>query len=429
MKILVGNDIDESLWHRGETRAWSQRALWFAAEHDLVILPCDVDELFVTHVDAVTGRRSSPRILRAPAGRYGDRVLDPRALMQPAFVQAVRNLTADKQIQYVPLYPSAQLLPFYKAVSGEQAHRGSDFLKLGGANLANSKAYFHLLARTVAAPAPRAVVAYSKDEAIACTRDLLDTVGAVVVKRAHAGAGAGNELLSFGAEDTSHLGVPARRTIEGPTNVQPYFDERWEWASNTGRYPVVIEEFVQASGSGYVEFGIEEAGPSMAGYGTLKYRRSRISQETVGRLPDGIADAASLFVDSGRLAEALFRFGYRGSACFDFLVTNEGGYAFTECNARTTTGSHLYGLARGTNKDSLIQHSADSDWRWISTADILSTIQDLDLLYDRATGRGVLLTIPAAPDPRFSGFLYASVGVPTDSLGALYDRLARLAAA
>ncbi len=393
----------------------------------MVILPCDVDELFVKHVDAVTGRYASPRILRAPAGRYGDRVLDPLALTQPTFLQTVRNLTASHEVDYCPLFPSAQLLPFYEAVSGELAHRDSDFLRLGGANLANSKAYFHLLARMAGASTPRAVVAYSKDEAVAHSQALLNEVGAAVVKRAHAGAGAGNELLSLRVEDTSHLGVPAQRVLDEPEGVQQYFDERWEWASNAGHYPVVIEEFVHASGCGYVEFDIRDAGPSMAGYGTLIYSNSRISQEIVGRLPGGLTDASSLFSDSGRLAEALFRFGYRGNACFDFVETREGGFAFTECNARTTTGSHLYRLASVTSGDPLIQHSAELHWPWISTADILSTIQDLGLAFDRATGRGVLLTIPAAPDSRMRGFLYASVGVEDDLLDALHSRLARLA--
>ncbi|MEV8037715.1 hypothetical protein [Streptomyces sp. NPDC086182] len=91
MRILIGNHIDPSIRERHDMRAWTQRLLWFARPGDLLILCCEPDTAFVDYALAHTGvKREELTVLAAPAGAWGDRLLDPASLTVPAFVEQVR---------------------------------------------------------------------------------------------------------------------------------------------------------------------------------------------------------------------------------------------------------------------------------------------------------------------------------------------------
>ena len=381
MKLIVANEIDETFWFRKEGRAWAQRSLWFADPGDVVILPAAANTRFSEQVSTTLGFASGPEILQAPPGRYGDKVLDPLALTDSQFLRRMRSrLRGEASVQFLSLFPSPALIPFCEAVGLNMGEVSPKFLELGGINAANSKAIFHLLAMSSETPTPEAVVAYSAAEASALSRRLLNTYGAVVVKRAHAGGGAGNELISLTSRDVSHLGIRGNVLVADARDaVAAYFHERWEWASSGGRYPVVIEEFVETQASGYIDFLINQSGSNFLGHGELAFQDVRIVHEYFGKYPSALARPLEAVAGAKRLADSLQRLGYRGHAEFDFVVRANGDHVFTECNARSmgqvtgqltgTSGSHLYRIREALDVDAnqIVQHAVSSAWPWIST--------------------------------------------------------------
>lgn len=62
MRILIANHVDASLLLQADQRAFVQRILWFAQDHDLVILPAPLDEDFLSYVAGLTGM--NPRTIK-----------------------------------------------------------------------------------------------------------------------------------------------------------------------------------------------------------------------------------------------------------------------------------------------------------------------------------------------------------------------------
>src|SRR5690606_36159065 len=125
VRILVGNPSDPSIRARGDMRAWTQRLLWFARPGDLLVLCCEPDDAFLDYALAHTGvKRSELAVLVAPAGAWGDQLLDPAALTAPAFVKAVRA-TLDAAggpgavSEVFALWPSASVARFAAALGIE----------------------------------------------------------------------------------------------------------------------------------------------------------------------------------------------------------------------------------------------------------------------------------------------------------------------
>lgn len=413
--LFIANDIDESLWIRGDSRAWSQRALWMIQPGDSVILPAEADELFLQSVCDAKGFNSAEvTIVRAPEGRYGQKVLDPIALLRPDFIAKIRSL-ADGTVSVFPLFPSASLMPFLEELRLEGCLPGAGFIGQSGGNTANSKAFFRAIAVSQEVPIVKGYVAYSRAEAQLFLERIMATSSAAVVKRSHSGAGAGNQLVTSRAIDRSRAGLRSQYELTGnsSTEIQQYLDDRWEWASHDGRYPVVIERFADPQESFYIEYLVEEDGPTLLGTGTLHYVDSLIQREEADVIPQ-ILDARQrqkVMSHAARLGRAYYNVGYRGIACFDALIDAEGDVMFTECNARTTTGTHLHWgikpLVDG--QTTLEQYTSPHHLPHLSTDKVLGVLRTLGLHFDQASGAGILLTMPPSPDPAIPGFLYACV--------------------
>ncbi|GGZ81562.1 peptide ligase PGM1-related protein [Streptomyces echinoruber] len=414
MRILVGNHIDPSIRARGDMRAWTQRLFWFARPGDLLVLCCEPDDAFLDYALAHTGvPRSGLTVLVAPAGAWGDRLLDPAALTAPAFLKTARAAldAAGGQgavSEVFALWPSASVARFAAALGIADRFPGAAFFAQGGGEIGNNKANFRALAAAAGVPILPGRVCRSHTEAIDATGELLGPSGsgAVVVKQAHNGAGVGNQLLVRDPRmAVDHVGARHLHHLEpGEDGIAAYWDQRWAWASGDGRWPVVIETFAPGADAVYSEHYAADTGTWPTEMGRLLYVGRRLSHQVVPL--DRVSDPtrAALLDGGTRLAEAYRAFGYRGHLSADALVLPDQSVVFTEVNAQVSGSLHIYQqIARrivdvaAAPRRQVVEYHVPPTWAVPDFAAFLAALDETGLTYDPATRTGVIVSMPAIP--------------------------------
>lgn len=447
MRILIGNHIDPSIRERGDMRAWTQRLLWFARPGDLLVLCCEPDAAFVEYALAHTGvKRQELTVLAAPAGAWGDRLLDPAALTVPAFVDRVRaalsSAGAGAVSEVFALWPSAAVARLADALGVADRLPGAAFFGQGGGEIGNNKANFRALAAAAGVPIVPGRVCRSRAEATEATGALLERSpsGAVVVKQAHNGAGVGNQLLVRDEEmAVDHVGARhLHHLAPGPAGIAAYWAERWPWASGNDRWPVVVEEFAPGADAVYSEHYAADQGTRATETGRLLYVGRRLSHQVVPL--DGVTEPvrAALLDGGTRLADVYRAFGYRGHLSADALVLPDGAVVFTEVNAQVSGSLHIYqSIAHGIvdvaaePARQVVEYHVPPTWAVPSFSVFLAALDELGLAHDPATRTGVIVSMPAIPlatgEP--VQFVFCLAYDPAEGHAAVFDRLdARFAA-
>ncbi|WP_432158076.1 peptide ligase PGM1-related protein [Streptomyces sp. bgisy153] len=414
MRILVGNHIDPSIRARGDMRAWTQRLVWFARPGDLLVLCCEPDDAFLDYALAHTGvKRSELAVLVAPAGAWGDKLLDPASLTAPAFVKAVRAALdaaggPGAVSKVFALWPSGAVARFAAALGIEDRFPGAAFFAQGGGEIGNNKANFRALAAAAGVPILPGRVCRSRAEAITATGELLESSGggAVVVKQAHNGAGVGNQLLVRDLQlAVDHVGARhLHHLAPGEDGITAYWDQRWSWASEDGRWPVVIETFAAGADAVYSEHYAADTGSEPTEMGRLLYVGRRLSHQVVPL--DGVSDQvrAALLDGGTRLTEAYRAFGYRGHLSADALVLPDESVVFTEVNAQVSGSLHIYqqiarhivGVAAAPRRQ-VVEYHVPPTWTVPDFGTFLAALDETGLTYDPATRTGVIVSMPAIP--------------------------------
>ncbi|AKH83985.1 hypothetical protein AA958_19370 [Streptomyces sp. CNQ-509] len=447
MRILIGNHIDPSIRERHDMRAWTQRLFWFARPGDLLILCCEPDAAFVDHALAHTGvKREELTVLTAPAGAWGDRLLDPASLTVPAFVEQVRAALgpagASAVNEVFALWPSAAVARLADALDVADRFPGADFFGQGGGEIGNSKANFRALAVAAGVPILPGRICRTRAEATEATGALLErsVSGAVVVKQAHNGAGVGNQLLVREADmAVDHVGARhLHHLAPGPDGIAAYWAERWPWASGNERWPVVVEEFAPGADAVYSEHYAAQECTRATEMGRLLYVGRRLSHQVVPL--DGVTEAvrAELLDGGARLAEAYRAMGYRGYLSADALVLPDGAVVFTEVNAQVSGSLHIYQAIAHRVVDvaaaparQVVEYHVPPTWAVPSFAAFLSALDELGLTYDPATRTGVIASMPAIPLAPGAPvqFVFCLAYDPAEGHASAFDRLdARFAA-
>ncbi|MET7458380.1 hypothetical protein ABZT03_42460 [Streptomyces sp. NPDC005574] len=390
-----------------DPRAWAQRVFWFAQEGDVIILSDAPDQAFVQHVGRVKGiDMSKVRVHICPPGRYEARKLDPYAMLAPEFVASVaKDLKNVSEI--FSLFPSAQLSEFAARLGMRDRLPGADFFAQGGSEMANSKATFRILAAAAEIASAPGTVCRSPYDAVQAMLWLLAQGHSVMVKKAHNGMGAGNEMvLSSGVEAPTNVGAQHMYRLAAEADaVTRYWKERWAWASVDGKYPVVVEALLSTVATYYAEFLVRDAGVELGGVGCLSFTEGLVApRETVPAhgLPD--LQRRALVLGAEALARSYHALGYRGHLCADAVATTDGEIVFTEVNARTTTSTHLYSVIA----DQVIDLPTDEDyllrqlyhplaWNTPTTEAFLDAINDAGLAYDPKRRKGILMSMPVVP--------------------------------
>ncbi|MFD5629969.1 hypothetical protein [Streptomyces sp. NPDC127072] len=439
MRILIGNHIDPAIRDRGDLRAWTQRVLWFARAGDVVLLCDEPDPQFLTYQASFTGvDPASLHILVPPVGRHGGRLMDPESLTSDKFVRTVRDVLGERGLDGVEevfaLWPSAHVARFATALGIRDRFPGADFFAQGGGELGNNKANFRALAAGAGVQIPAGAVARSEREAIDATTTLLDQVGAVMVKQAHNGAGVGNQLLvrdaslasdHVGARHLHHLDSGGRKAIEA------YWKERWDWASASGRFPAVIEEFVPDAVSVYSEHYAADDGTRPTEMGTLLYVGRRLSHQTVPLrgMDENIRE--QLLRGGTRLAEAYRTLGYRGHLSADAIASPDGQVVFTEVNAQVSGSLHIYQAiahhivdTAAAPERSVVEYHVHPTWAVPGFDAFLEATDELGCGYDPATRTGVIVSMPVIPiEPGRAQFVFCLAYATDADRQSVWDAL------
>ncbi len=420
MRLLIANEVDPMLsWV--DFRSYSQRLLWFAEDGDVLVLPVAPPAAFLRHATSLTGTDpASLTFLVPPPGRYQGKVIDPYSLLDPDFLDRTAKALAaapGPATGLLSCWPSP-LVPRYAAALGlRHLVPGAAFIDQGGGELANSKAEFRAIAAAAGVPTAPGAVCRTSHEAAQEIPRLLAGTGAVLVKQAHNGAGAGNQLVVRDDDHrTDHVGAKLlHRLGPGPDAIAHYLAEHWAWASRDDRYPVVVEEFQPASRTVYAEYLAEDTGVRPTATGELDYRERRLVRESTPArgLPADVRQR--LLAGAARLAEAYRALGYRGHLSADAVVDAAGRLVFTELNARVTGSLHLYGPIAGRVVDttrhpglSVTQHRTPAHWPALDLDDFLAAATAADCAYRPETRRGVLVSLPSVPGVR-GGFDFCVV--------------------
>lgn len=415
MRILIANHIDDFLLWQADQRTFTQRVFWFAADHDVLILAAEPDPVFVEHVTRTNGVDARTlRIHVTPQGRFERKMFDPQTLLDEAFLQEVAaGLDRDAVTEVFPLWPSPPIAAFAERLGLSDRLPGAGFTAQGGGELANSKATFRALAAAHGIPIADGEVCRTIADAEVALQRLLAT-GPVMVKQVQNCAGVGNELL-FGdtAVASDHAGARHQRQVLGAEGVRSYLEERWEWASVGGRFPVVFERFVPGCRTIFAEFVADDGGVRHAATGALIYKKRRLVAESTP-LRDVASNVLAELVQRGQqLAEVYRGLGYRGYMSADAVVDESGALIFTEMNARVGGSPHIYegigervvGVFRSPER-SVVQFLTPPTWKVESLEDFLRATRELGCAYDPKTRKGVLIGIPPLTGVSGGAFLF-----------------------
>jgi hypothetical protein len=437
MKILIGNQIDDTVRVSGDASASAQRVLWFAGDHDVLVLPAAPDPGYVAHVTGLTG--TDPETLRVfvPPGAYGGTLLDPLGLTDPDFLRSVAaGLEPELVSEVFALWPSASVARFAAALGVTRALPGAEFTRQGGGEPINSKAFFRALAAGAGVATAEGTVCHGPVEAARALAERIAATGAAVVKQAHNGSGNGNHIVFGGpAAPTGHAGARHVSVLgQSPGAVADFWAEQWDWASAGGRFPVVVEAYVPDAVSVYVEYRTTDDGVVHTGSGVLDYANRSLDVQLVPLRPGDIGDAAyrSLLAQGELLAETYRATGYRGHLSADAIVDARGRVSFTEVNAQVSGSLHLYDAIAGrlvgasTAPERVVaEYDVPAEWDVRDVAGFVAAARAAGCLYDPSTRLGALVS--TAPLVTREGRVTFMFCLAYDSLERREDMRTRLA--
>lgn len=410
MKMIIGNHIEETITKLNrDDRIFPQRVLWFAEEGDIIVMLTEPDPDYLQYVTSLTG--VDPFTLKfyvVPEGRYGGIHFDPYSLMDEEFLQRLSEDLRDVKItEILPMWPSPAVARFADALGLSDRLLGADFFSQNGVELVNNKAYFRAFATAANIPIAPGEVCQVRQDAEYAIRRLITATGAVLVKQAHNGAGAGNELVIQSPDlEIDHVGAMHVHYLgTGAEAVEDYLKQRWDWASAQGRYPVVIEVFKPRSETIYAEFYADESGVRHTQAGRLGYTSQRLVEE---RAPlRGVSDEvqAKLICYGERVAHLYHTIGYRGYLSADALVNEDEDLIFTEMNARIGGSLHIYDSIAGRvvkatqePQRTVVQYHSPKHWKPVDFKGFLTALEKIGCKYDPEHRKGVLVSLPILPE-------------------------------
>ncbi|MDN4596865.1 hypothetical protein [Leifsonia virtsii] len=399
MRLLIANDMDDAIVHKVDVRSWAQRVMWLVQDGDAVILMDEPDEDFVRYVADVKGiDRSTLRFLVLPgAGRFNRRMFDHELLLDAGFISTVRELGHVDDV--VALWNSPFVVQFLCELGLSHLWESHRVYAQDAVESFNNKGQFRIFASAAGVPIPDGFTCRTVDEALFHSRRLFARYPALMVKRAHGGGGSGNLLLtSQPSVQGTRSGNSRRAVVHSQEDLADFWVDQWDWASSNGRYPVVVERYIDQADTLYVEYFLDETGIGAGASGELHFVDGSLAREVV---PTRAVDPSSeLLAAAGRLATVYHRLGCRGYLSADAIAKQNGYFAFTEVNHRFTGSTHLYTVLRKLPKVkegdlSVTQLTSPSAWGVRTVAALREALETANVTYwSDATTAVVPITPP-----------------------------------
>lgn len=351
MKILILNDEDVWMARKRDIRSWTFRGLWFANAGDIVVAMDDLPVDFVRHVAETKGfNPKSLSLVVAPPGEYGRGEFDGRILSDATVMAKIKANPSFHEIDCIEaLWPTPSVAHLAMDLKIPNLLPGCAFISSCGYEPANSKAFFRAIASAAGVSIPEGYVARSEREALDHSLRLFSLGDAIIVKRDHGGAGGGNHLVkspTWGG-DASIAGAARVTELEkiSSRTLGEFWGNHWEWMSNSGSAPVVLETHVSGWDTFYAEFRIGDDCISGPHLGQLTFSDGGLTLEVLPSRPEG--DGMHKLCENALiLAEKYQAIGYRGYLSADAIVSPQGSVLFTEVNSRYTGSTHLYSVMK-----------------------------------------------------------------------------------
>jgi hypothetical protein len=425
-RLIIANDLDDWIVRKKDVRAWAQRMLWFAEPGDVVVAMAPPDAAFLAHVAGVKGFDPGELTVHViPAGRF-EGMVDHLALDTDEFAALVRPYAASAT-EVLAAWPSPHVASFVERLGIADRWPGHALFAQGACEPLNSMGGFRAWAAAAGAPISRGSVCRSKDDAVRASADLLASTRAIVVKKAHGGAGAGNHIVTTSAEvELERAGGKYVTVLDGSAaSVASFWDEHWEWASAGGAYPVVVEEFQAGARSIYAEFDCSAEGARLCAIGELSFGHRQLERETVPA--QGVAELARerLIAGARRLADYYWALGYRGPLSADAVVSPSDEVVFTEVNAQYTGSTHLYRVLGALAGDDRVvtQVTTPPFWPIASTEGFLAGVAASGCSFDPVERRGIVAVTPRIGAESLGPLVLAVIHAPEEDVGTTLARL------
>ncbi|WP_441247700.1 peptide ligase PGM1-related protein [Kitasatospora sp. McL0602] len=431
-RVLIGNDWDGNLGGHSEGAVWwVNHFVWFARDHDVLVLPEVPEESFLRYVTEHTGvdRRTLSIVVPPAAGSSTSGMLTPDQVADPRLAtEVLAALGGRPPTELVPLWPDVSVAVLAEQLGALPALAGHTFISQRGGAVVSSKAVFRAAAGGAGAPlSPGAVCADARAAEEAVTK-LIEQGHSVMVKLEYGAGGAGNEVLSPVA---GMRPVGARRTVHltDRAAVRDYLAANWHWLTDGGAHLVVVERYFNDSRAYYAEFHIEDDAIVFGGIGELMHAPRYVNELT----PPGLdADLQAELIEGGRkVCAPLHAMGYRGWLSADAIITPDRQVLFTEWNGRITSSTHSYHVlgevvvGPGYDKDRvLLTNVWPRGWATPSFEAMRAAVAGAGLAYDPATRTGVLIV--SGYDAVRQGATYCTVAPDLDEAWEVNQQLGEL---
>ncbi|MFE9976655.1 peptide ligase PGM1-related protein [Streptomyces hirsutus] len=375
----------------------AQRMAWSLQEGDVLVLPTRPDEYYLKYVTSMLGiDHSSIDVIVPSPGRYGAGVLSRDRLLDEEFLGNLRKAVRGRDVSEVfPFHFDSTVATLCNALGLADVVPGFAFLEQGGGRLLNSKATFRALAAGTGVALPLGKVCSSAAEAEEFIwGEILSRGQSAILKQDFHVAGFGNEVISSlpGVEP-----VGALRTVvtTDRRELTAYLRERWDWLTDSGRSPVVIERYITGSLPLCAEFRVTDAGVELTGHGAM-----RMSPVLNGHIwPASVAGTPvfdRLLESARRLCVTVRATGYRGIVSVDAILTPDREILINEFNCRVSGSTHAFHIGERIIGGAYLADRVLIEQRRCTFPHISVAVQklvDSGLAYDHKNRTGVLIAV------------------------------------
>lgn len=404
-KLIVSNQrTDEMIGDLGsltpEYRRYvagqAQRMVWLAEAGDVLVLPVQLDEEFLSYVAALKGiDRGSWAVVVPPVGSLGEDVLSRDRLEDPEFVTRLKAAVRDHEVRTIlPFHFDRVSVRLARTLGLDRHTPGFPFAAQSGTALLNSKAAFRALAVGHGIPVPFGTVTDDRQEA---EEFLWEAIGAgqpVIVKQDFHVGGIGNEIISP-VPGIRPIGATGTELITDRAALAAHLDRRWAHYAGPHRGRVVLEHYTPESPAIYSELLVTDEGVRLVGHGEM--RMKPVINGLIVPAPSVRLPAFAGFLDDSRqLSETLHRMGYRGSLSVDAIVTPDDTILVNEINGRVVGSAHIHRIGEELMGGDYTRERVLIEKRRVAFPDFRTTLDKLtatSLAFDPARRTGVVVTV------------------------------------
>lgn len=429
-RVLIANDWDEDLADHNGSNWWVNHLVWFAQNHDVLVLPETPQESFLRYVTEHIGvDRATLSIVVPPSAQAEPGMLGGHRLADPRLAEAVLAALAGRPVdQLIPVWPHASVAALAQRLGAPAALHGQPFISQGGGAIVNSKALFRAVSAGAGAPLPAGAVCSNLLAAEEAITALIEQGHSVMVKQEYGAGGGGNEVLS---PVDGMRPVGARRTVTATdrAEVREYLESNWAWLTDDGAHLVVVERYFPDSRAYYAEFYLDDEEVVLGGVGEMMSAPQYLAQVTP---PELDAELEAKLIDGARtICAPVHAMGYRGWLSPDAIITPDRQVLFTEWNGRISGSVHTYHILGNVvvgpdyAKDRVLLECVWPRGWFTSSFDAMrDAIADAGLAYNPATRTGVIIV--SDYDTARHGAIYCIVAADVDDAWDINAKLGEL---